>query len=249
MALKLLEMIRRGEIVEQGKLPTERKLAEILGESRQMVREAIIILEAWGALDVRERQGMFVRAFDAAEITEGLGGLVTWPEDVFPQVIEMRRLVEVSAARFAAERRTEEDVQRMEQCLDELRKLADLPPDVAIKDGVHWNSLLHTTIADAARNVLMKRVHEGLSAVMDKAIGPLRSRRYSVGALAWSQAVMEQHERIVRAIRKGFPDEAAVAMEEHLAGTARDIMQSKDLPSLIEEMRPGAGHGRSLRSL
>ncbi len=244
LAFELLEMIRRGDLVDQGKLPTERKLAELLGESRQMVREAIIVLEAWGVLEVRERQGMFVRTFDAAEISEGLGGFVAWPQDVFPQVIEMRQVVEVAAARLAAKRRTEEEVDRMEHCLGEMRRLAEGSPEVAIRDGVHWNSLLHATIADAAGNVLMKRVHEGLATVMDRAIGPLRSRRYSVGALAWTDTVMVQHERIVRAIRNGVPEEAADAMAEHLEGTARDIMQWKDLPGLIDEiMRPGRENG------
>ncbi|HOO65073.1 MAG TPA: GntR family transcriptional regulator, partial [Synergistaceae bacterium] len=72
LAETLLEHIRQGNIVEQGKLPPERTLAAMLGEKRPQVREAILILEAWGILDVRDRQGIFLASSEVPDFSSGL---------------------------------------------------------------------------------------------------------------------------------------------------------------------------------
>ena len=50
---KLLEKINSGEVVSQDKLLPERRLAEVVGETRPVVREGLIALEAMGVLDIR----------------------------------------------------------------------------------------------------------------------------------------------------------------------------------------------------
>ena len=57
----LMNLIQSGEIVRDGKLLPEREIAARLDMSLSVVREALIGLEALGALDVRERQGVFVQ--------------------------------------------------------------------------------------------------------------------------------------------------------------------------------------------
>ncbi|MCE1206748.1 MAG: winged helix-turn-helix domain-containing protein, partial [Spirochaetia bacterium] len=42
------------------KLPPERELAQSLGVSRNLLREAMITLEAMGYIEIRERQGAFI---------------------------------------------------------------------------------------------------------------------------------------------------------------------------------------------
>ena len=51
---KLLEKIQSGEIVVGDKLLPERKLAEILGETRPVLREGLIALEAMGVLTMAD---------------------------------------------------------------------------------------------------------------------------------------------------------------------------------------------------
>lgn len=230
LALQLLEMIRRGEVVRDGRLPTERELASLLGESRQMIREAVIVLETWGVLEVRERQGMFVKSFDASELVEGLESMIAWPDQVFPEVLEMRPLIEVPAARMACRRRTEEQIHRLTYSLEELCKLKNDRSDLAVSEGVRWNSLLHATIIDAAGNTILKRVHEGLSGILERAVKSLRIQRLTQRSLEWSGRVYAQHERLVRAIVDSDEEEAARAMEEHLEDTARAFLDGAVLP-------------------
>ena len=57
---KLLDKIQSGEIVAGDKLLPERRLAEVVGETRPVLREGLIALEAMGVLDIRDRQGIFL---------------------------------------------------------------------------------------------------------------------------------------------------------------------------------------------
>lgn len=225
LAERILRLVREGQLVSDGKLPTERELVDILQESRQLVREAVIALEAWGFLEVRERQGIFVKAVDGADLTQGLDSLIAWPEDILPQAVEMRRIVEVPAAALAATRRSDEDVARLRACLDQLFRLSNAEGERDVEEGTHWNSLLHGTIVQAARNVLLLRVHEGLVGITERVIVPLRRRRIIEQPLLWSKRVFSQHQRIVEAIEGQNPEAAMAAMEEHLDGTSRGLRE------------------------
>ncbi|QTX32066.1 FadR family transcriptional regulator [Aminithiophilus ramosus] len=225
LAERILRLVREGQLVCDGKLPTERELVDILQESRQLVREAVIALEAWGFLEVRERQGIFVKAVDGADLTQGLDSLIAWPEDILPQAVEMRRIVEVPAAALAATRRSDEDVARLRACLDQLFRLSNAEGERDVEEGTHWNSLLHGTIVQAARNVLLLRVHEGLVGITERVIVPLRRRRIVEQPLLWSKRVFSQHQRIVEAIAGQNPEAAMAAMEEHLDGTSQGLRE------------------------
>jgi len=235
LAERILKLVKEGELVYGGKLPTERELVEILQESRQLVREAIIALEAWGFLEVRERQGIFVKNADGAAVTQGIDSLIGWPEDLLPQAVEMRRIIEVSAAGLAATRRSEDDLQRLQACLEQLRHLSDVEGERNVEEGAHWNSLLHGTIVQAARNILLLRVHEGLMGITERVIAPLRRRRILERPLVWSERVFSQHRRIVEAIEARDPEEAMVAMGEHLDGTSQGLREF-DVKTFLQQI-------------
>ena len=61
---KLLEKIKSGDIVSNNKLLPERQLAEVLGETRPVLREGLIALDAMGVVDIRDRQGIFLSSHE-----------------------------------------------------------------------------------------------------------------------------------------------------------------------------------------
>ena len=64
---KLLEKIHSGEIVVGDKLLPERQLAEAVGETRPVMREGLIALDAMGVIDIRDRQGIFLSSNEENE--------------------------------------------------------------------------------------------------------------------------------------------------------------------------------------
>ena len=104
---RILQAIKSGEIVNDGKLPTERELERHFSMSRLHIRECLNILEAYGVLEIRERQGIFVESHDVSGAFRSLDDFQSaWAVGLYDEISEVRRLVEVPAARLAAQRRT-----------------------------------------------------------------------------------------------------------------------------------------------
>ena len=77
---RILQAIKSGEIVNDGKLPTERELERHFSMSRLHIRECLNILEAYGVLEIRERQGIFVESHDVSGAFRSLDDFQSaWP--------------------------------------------------------------------------------------------------------------------------------------------------------------------------
>jgi len=154
---RLSEWIERPEGLAGGKLPPERDLARELNVSRTLLREAVITLEALGVLEVRERQGIFVRTLRGEDFAVSLKTLSLWPEELLVHLMEMRLVMEVPAAGLAARRRTESELEQMRRCVAHLREV-QADPDGGASSGAAWDSLLHALVVQAAHNPILTRV-------------------------------------------------------------------------------------------
>lgn len=133
---RILQAIKSGEIVNDGKLPTERELERHFSMSRLHIRECLNILEAYGVLEIRERQGIFVESHDVSGAFRSLDDFQSaWPVGLYDEISEVRRLVEVPAARFAAQRRNEQDLEHLHEALTMLRRVIALAPPERVYRG------------------------------------------------------------------------------------------------------------------
>ena len=67
----LTEMITSGELGPGSRLPAERQLAQLMGLSRNTVREAISALEMLRVLDVRRGDGIYVTSLEPEDPSRG----------------------------------------------------------------------------------------------------------------------------------------------------------------------------------
>jgi GntR family transcriptional repressor for pyruvate dehydrogenase complex len=211
----LTSMIREPGRFPDGRLPPERELAQSLGVSRNLLREAIITMEAMGFLEIRERQGAFVTIATADDFAASLKFLALWPEDLLSHLMEMRLLIEVPAARLAALRRTDEELARMKDCLHHLEEI-ERKPNHESSDGALWDTMLHSLVLNAAHNPVLVRVYEGLFATMEKYIVISRSKLLAIDT--WPEKIQDEHRRLVGGIERRDPEAAADALREHLQG-------------------------------
>ena len=121
---KLLEKIQSGEIVVGDKLLPERKLAEILGETRPVLREGLIALEAMGVLDIRDRQGFFLSSTEESDAQKMLQTVRGWPADTLSRAMELRQIIEPPASGIAAARRNDKALSRLRECLAKMKELS-----------------------------------------------------------------------------------------------------------------------------
>jgi len=93
------------------KIPTEIEMSEIFGVNRLTVRIAVQRLNTLGLLEIRVGDGTYVKSFDLnTQISELSEFYVN--EDTIKNVMEYRRVIEIPCMRMAAERRTEEELER-----------------------------------------------------------------------------------------------------------------------------------------
>jgi len=227
---ELMTLIESETIIDsRGKLLTERALCDLLKISRTLLREAIISLEAIGILEVRERQGIFLVGQENRELPAKIGLATLWPIETLGQVMEIRQLIEGRAALLAALRRTDEDIQKLKGCLDQLEKVfAEHNIDEAAQ-GAYWNTVLHNTIFQATHNMILARIYENLTELLEKSIISMRIQLLDSNEPERTAAILQQHRDLVKAIIEQDTSNAVKAAESHLAYTFRILEEQSKL--------------------
>ncbi|MCP3803012.1 FadR family transcriptional regulator [Allokutzneria sp. A3M-2-11 16] len=204
---RLREYVTANGLGKGDKLPTERDLAERLQVSRASVKQAVVVLEVQGLVDVRQGGGIFLRAdtLDGEPVTE-----LVERRRRLPDVLEAREALETKLAELAAERRTEEDLRRIDAALELMAELVEHGGEVDEGDR-----RFHEAIAAAARSALLAEFMGAISGQVAE------SRRESLRQPGRPSRSLAQHRAIADAIRAGDPRAASAAMRRHLKTVAR----------------------------
>lgn len=203
VAQQLFEAIR--DLPPGTRVPPERELTKELGVGRSTVREALNGLALMGVVDIRHGQGVFVaERKDEDDSTDALEQALM--KGVTREFIEARLVVEVEIARFAAERRTDGDLQQIAKTIEELKRAIDAPTRRALKPATQFN----LAVAEAAHNEVLASVMRPFVRLMIERAPALYDqdefRRWDI----------EDLTRIYEAIREGDGDLAAKRMREHI---------------------------------
>jgi GntR family transcriptional repressor for pyruvate dehydrogenase complex len=216
--------LQAGEITKNDMLLPERELAEYFQVKRSYLREVLIALEALGVIDIRERQGMFLGGKGTQNVLDSLNLLNVWPGDAIAQVFELRTMIEGPTAAFAALRRNERNIAKIQNALDQLASLRERKHPQIGTLGVQYNAILHTAIVEAAHNPVLLRVYEGTSRLYTEGIISVgSSEREKLPYEKWPEQVFQEHFDIVQAIRRGDPEEARARAILHLENSRNRI--------------------------
>ncbi|MEU0948282.1 FCD domain-containing protein [Streptomyces canus] len=215
VAERILEFIAESNLVPGDRIPTENDLAQRLGISRSVVRDAVKILSALGRVRAHKGRGLFVADDDGMLISGRWGGFFR-PVDLdhVLMLFEFRRVQETVAAKLAATRATPAELRTIEVAMQQCRHgythgevevftQADDDFHAAVAAASH-NTFLGSAVRDA------RRLQRQSSAIVYDTFGE------------GTAAAVEEHEAIYRAIRDGRPDEAAAATAVHLDRTLED---------------------------
>src|SRR5919112_2082931 len=185
----------RGYVLVGEIAPGERlgqvELAERFGISRTPVREALRRLAGESLVDFHSNRG-----FRVADL-----GL-----DAVLQRMEVRSIVEPGIARLAAERRTEEDVRRLQEVIASQEDAGDgISAHDASRD-------FHMALARASGNEELARVLNSLWLVE---VGRRLLARRTADP-NWLHDDVSEHRGILTAVKEGHAAEAERLMAEHI---------------------------------
>jgi DNA-binding FadR family transcriptional regulator len=225
--------IVRGEL-EPGKPLPEDGLVADPGVSRTVLREAVKVLAAKGLVESRPKTGTKVRPRSDWNLLDP--DVLAWQLEAGPtaeflkDALELRRMIEPAAARLAAERATDPDIEALEQAHAAMSDANDLEawiePDV----------LFHSILVRAARNELLERLSPIVSAML-RTLFMVSSRPPRTFRRA-----LPMHEAIIDAIRAHDPDLAEAATLTLLEDTVRNTNRA------LREAARRDGTPRALRA-
>lgn len=204
---QLLEEIVEGRFAVGERLPPEHDLAHQFGVSRPVLREALRRLQGDGVLVSRQGSGNFVQRSPSSRVS-ALASDVTL-HDVL-ESFELRLSLEVLSARLAARHRTPQQLREIERVvlLIRTRMSEGRSPAEADYD-------FHRAIAAASGNALLLQTLDFVAERLRGGINVTLSVRPRQPAQP-NTRVLDEHDRILHAIRSGDADSAGIAMSFHL---------------------------------
>jgi DNA-binding GntR family transcriptional regulator len=220
VAAEIRRLILDGTL-QPGERLIEDRLAELLGVSRNPIREAIRVLEAEGFLDVTARRGSFVATLSAKQAAD---------------LFEVRLALEPLGARLAAQNSAPALIARMKELLSEAQTL---PHKRELDDLSELHTELHSLIFEMTENsyliaIAIPMVKRGQWLLRQSS--PLRTPS------AWSE-----HRGLIAAIEAGDPDLAEVEARHHVLSVRSEMRRRLDGPKAEPAHTAHTAHTRDLR--
>jgi DNA-binding GntR family transcriptional regulator len=186
--------------LKPGTILQEAELAKRFGVSRTPVREALQRLAAQGLVTITPQRGA---AVSDVSIQDVLGAY------------QIRELLEPHACRIAAERISDEDLERIQRLAD--YESSPRPKREDLARYVATDSEIHDIILAAAGNPLLRQVVKDMTALTTRVQFIIPDHR--------PKANREELLKIVEALLRRDPIDAETAMREHLIKAKERLTQ------------------------
>jgi GntR family transcriptional regulator, vanillate catabolism transcriptional regulator len=237
--LRLRELILSGEF-EPGERMSELPLVERLGVSRTPLRLALATLEHEGLLRSLSGGGYAVRAFTQADMRDA---------------VELRGVLEGTAARFAAERgATRRELRSLRSVNAQIEPLLARADYESFEAYMDLNERFHARMLDIARSPLLERALEG---ILSLPFGGVNAMVLTEAELPESRQILviahRHHQGLIEAIegRQGARAEALAREHARIALTNLEIVlrhremlelvPGSSLITLPTELEPATG--------
>lgn len=186
------------------KLPNENILSKELNVSRTTLREAIRILATGGILEIRRGRGTFVREDFEIDRSEELSSLASVKMKV-RDLYEMRLIFEPEAAFYAAQRGSEEELQRILVLGEEIEARISRG-----EDRTKVEQSFHKAIAKATHNEFMNRLMPVIYEGIDKGVQIFKAHEEI------EQTTLTDHRMIMDFLKMRNAEGARNAMRIHI---------------------------------
>jgi DNA-binding FadR family transcriptional regulator len=211
VAEQLRALVVEGTLQPGSRLPNEAVLAREYGVSRATLREALRSLAAQSL--IRTAKGAGGGSYVTLPSVDGVSSflhsslsLMAEAEDVtLDELLEARELLEVPAARLAAGRCGEEELERLWETI---------PPEplrLGTSRQFVYNQDFHALVIGSCRNSLLAIAAQPIFGVLQRNLA-----RSQLGA-RFHRAINDQHRAIAAAIEAGDAEAAGGEMHAHLA--------------------------------
>ena len=209
IAEQIRNLIKDGKLQPGEKLPPERAFSEMLGVGRSSLREAINILETQGFVEIKKRQGLYIRSLGTSIISDPLRQILEEDKNQLIQLYEVRKDIEMASAYAAASHRTTADLEKMKQPIENM-KAGMKTFSLKLSDDLNF----HLAIAQSGNNIFRSHILKNIFDISRENLSYVRDTITS--EKKYISSLLKQHRDIYTAIEKKEPTTARDKMAEHL---------------------------------
>ncbi|RNL82283.1 FadR family transcriptional regulator [Sinomicrobium pectinilyticum] len=201
---RLGEYFKSQGLVPGDPIPKELEIAEALGVSRNVVREALSRFKMLGMIETKKRRGMVMTQPDILNSLERVLDPYLLDSHARKEIFELRLVLEMGLSHLLFARIRKEHIAELEEIVQ--RELNAK----SVKERVQCDIDFHATLYKIAGNDILRRFQKLLLPVFDYELSYELKLKDKV-----SQGKVT-HQGLLRILQTGTPQEFESAMYEHL---------------------------------
>lgn len=242
VASVIKDRIENNEYSVGSKLPAERLLADEMKVSRTVIREAIIMLEVEGFVDVRKGSGIHVISKTPTySVVTAASPVLEFSQCGPFELLQARQLIESHIAEFAATQATKEDILKLMEIQRNARQ------EDRFRDS-QWDLKFHMQVAASTHNSAMVIIVEQMWS--QRLRNPYWLKLHEHIDNRSIDSWCDEHDKILQALAHRDPKATRKAMWQHLENTKKmlfnatsdDFDFNMDRSMFAESPLPDVGH-------
>ncbi|MDR2146918.1 MAG: FCD domain-containing protein [Tannerella sp.] len=198
---KLLQYIVEQNIKKGEQFPKESELADKLGVSRVIVREALSSLRTLGFIETRKKRGTTLISPDVFGVLKIIINSGILDVDSLRDLYELRLMLEIGMSDFIFLRKTANDMQLLENIVNQEKEAA------TTEESIQLDVLFHKTLYKISGNKSL----ESFQKLLDGLFSIYVPRKKD-----WQVKQIISHAGLLEVLKSGTPDAFRMAMRLHL---------------------------------
>ena len=204
---RLRDLINQKNLEPGDKLPSERSLAEKFNVSRNNLRIALQTLEYYGLVKSIPQSGTFIAEIGIIALNGMIEDILRLSTPSFRALVETRINLELEGVKWAAFRRSDADINNMENALANYSDKV-----IRGEEAVQEDLLFHMAIATASGNAMLNSF---MLKITPEIINNFEKHHVCDKDSAFRG--IQEHKNILDAIKEKNPEGAEKAMKEHFS--------------------------------
>lgn len=192
-------------------IPREIDLAESLGVSRTVVREALLRLRTLGVIDSKKHRGMVLTQPDFIENFEKVIDFNLFEDQTLKDIYEFRLIVEMGISEVLFARKTAEGIEKLEKIVQKQEQEEKDARILTLQNEIEFHGTLYKMTGNKTLERFQKLLLPLFQFVNDKL---LKGSKFDAPAIPIEDFVT--HRDLLEILKNEDPDTFRLAMKKHL---------------------------------